>query len=855
MDDIKKLEPLFGSWYIDRVLGEGSFGKVYALKKTDFGKDYFSALKVISIPQSQSEISGMRSEGMDDKSIRENFEQVVSGVVSEFDLMARFRGNSHIVSYEDHLALPRDDGFGYDILIRMELLTSLVSLLGDKRFSKKDVIRLGIDICKALELCQKYNIIHRDIKPENIFKSDHGDFKLGDFGIARTVEKTVGDMSKKGTYTYMAPEVYKGEAYGSSVDIYSLGIVLYRLLNENRTPFLPSPPAPITHSDREKALMRRLSGERLPIPKGADGRLAEIVLKAAEHDPKNRYSNAIQMREELEAIQYNEAEGKIIYPSGDGLSLPTYQSGEREDLTGTVKMPKEEKTVADLDKTAYEPFVPPPPKTHAPAPQANAPTKKPLAKRPVFWACTLAGLIAFCIITVFVSDSFDGHASRVDAHMRDYEAASQTSGNRQANNTPADNMTNLLPGLDTYAETEAAVYDEWDAYIDVLIAFLASEYGLLVDRPLFMATYGDLLDNMGNMDKDAFDWFFFERTMELAAIMNGGEVNAYAHVSLDERIDIMLAFLRNDLGMDIDRPLFMATFGDLIAQMDDMDIEVFETLFMDRLINLVMEMEASASATAPTRQSNLTVVRFPPAQYIPCGDCNATGTGTCIGCNGSGQSPGEAYDVGLWAEFGLGGLANTFNNMPCGLCMGSGRYNCFACHDGQATSPAYREYVLQLKTLADQTGMRIFELESNQVSPYVAFNLCKFCDGLGWHPGLRVHDTHMPLCAQCFAEGTRLTFVDSFTQEELTRDYNIIYDASAYQAFGGTGGGSTTSGGSGGTCLSTGCTAPRPASGAAFCTSCSASRGAIDLGGESTGHCVRCGQSMYGTSATCRVCS
>ena len=48
--------------------------------------------------------------------------------------------------------------------------------------------------------------------------------------------------------TYMAPEVYKGEAYGSTVDIYSLGIVLYRLLNGNRTPFLPAAPAPITHA-------------------------------------------------------------------------------------------------------------------------------------------------------------------------------------------------------------------------------------------------------------------------------------------------------------------------------------------------------------------------------------------------------------------------------------------------------------------------------------------------------------------------------------------------------------------------------------------------------------------------------
>src|SRR5699024_9189261 len=154
-------------------------------------------------------------------------------------------------------------------LIRMELLKPLNEYTRKRTITRQDVIRLGIDLCKALELCQKYNIIHRDVKPENIFISDAGDYKLGDFGIARTVEKTTSGLSNKGTYTYMAPEVYKGEAYGSTVDIYSLGIVLYRLLNGNRTPFLPAAPAPITHADRENALVKRLSGAVLPPPSHA----------------------------------------------------------------------------------------------------------------------------------------------------------------------------------------------------------------------------------------------------------------------------------------------------------------------------------------------------------------------------------------------------------------------------------------------------------------------------------------------------------------------------------------------------------------------------------------------------------
>jgi len=187
--------------------------------------------------------------------------------------------------------------------------------------ARRDIIRLGIDICKALELCQRYNIIHRDIKPENIFISDNRDYKLGDFGIARTIERTTSGLSKKGTYSYMAPEVYAGREYGFSVDTYSLGLVLYRMLNKNRGPFLPQPPEAITFSSREQALARRMSGEALPRPFYGEGRLGEIVLKACAFDPKDRYSSPQQLRQELEAILYTQTDAAVIYPDGDELTM------------------------------------------------------------------------------------------------------------------------------------------------------------------------------------------------------------------------------------------------------------------------------------------------------------------------------------------------------------------------------------------------------------------------------------------------------------------------------------------------------------------------------------------------------
>ena len=315
----KQYEPVFGAWKITRLIGEGSFGKVFEMEREDFGITYKAALKAITVPANQSELREVMAEGMDEASIRTYFGSFVQDLVKEFALMSKLKGNSNVVSYENHQVIEHRDGIGWDILIQMELLTPLNKYTRTHAVTRQDVIKLGIDLCKALELCQKYNIIHRDVKPENIFISEVGDFKLGDFGIARTVEKTTSGLSKKGTYTYMAPEVYKGEPYGSTVDIYSLGIVLYRLLNGSRTPFLPAAPALITHADRENALVKRFSGVPIPPPCHGEGRLAEIVLKACAYNPKERYSSPMQMRQELEAILYNREEQPYIYPEGDNV--------------------------------------------------------------------------------------------------------------------------------------------------------------------------------------------------------------------------------------------------------------------------------------------------------------------------------------------------------------------------------------------------------------------------------------------------------------------------------------------------------------------------------------------------------
>lgn len=300
---VEVLKQIWPEWQIEgKPLGKGSFGVVYKAVRRDHGVESYAAIKVISIPTDPSEVDSLRSEGLDMNATRTYLQGIVNDFVSEIQLMESLKGVQNIVSVEDYKVVEKSGEIGWDIYIRMELLTSFNAYICDKKLTEEEVIKLGCDICTALEICAKRNIIHRDIKPENIFINDFGYFKLGDFGIARKMENMTGGLSQKGTFNYMAPEVANSSDYDARVDTYSLGIVLYRLLNGNRLPFLDTEKQLLNPNERRNAVDRRLHGEELPAPCDASPAMADLILRACAYDPNMRFSSATEMKQALMSV-------------------------------------------------------------------------------------------------------------------------------------------------------------------------------------------------------------------------------------------------------------------------------------------------------------------------------------------------------------------------------------------------------------------------------------------------------------------------------------------------------------------------------------------------------------------------
>ena len=291
----------WAGWEIAGWIGGGSYGDVYRTvsDQADTEGKKEAAVKIIHIPGNAAEAAAVAHDFPDPEDQKRYYEDLATHLSQEMQAMAFLQGHPNAVTLQDCQIEHVEGSLEWTIFIRMELLTPLEEYRIDHEMDEAAVLRLGLDLCQVLEACEAGSIIHRDIKTENILVSGDGTFKLGDFGLARQMDLASGSLSMKGSFTYMSPEVYHGQPYDFRADQYSLGIVLYRLLNRNRDPFTDPSASLVYYKDREESLQRRMRGEPLPPPAEAGEDLACVILKACAYQPDERYSHIADMKHDL----------------------------------------------------------------------------------------------------------------------------------------------------------------------------------------------------------------------------------------------------------------------------------------------------------------------------------------------------------------------------------------------------------------------------------------------------------------------------------------------------------------------------------------------------------------------------
>jgi eukaryotic-like serine/threonine-protein kinase len=173
-------------------------------------------------------------------------------------------------------------------------------LVENKKLPPERAIRITVQICHALEYIHAHGVVHRDLKPENIMVSRDDGIKLIDFGIAGSASARRLTFAKltqaMGTPDYISPEQVKGKRGDGRSDVYTLGVMLYEMLT-GEVPFHGPSPFAIMNE-------RLLNNPRPPrdINPEISPQLQEVIYRAIERDPKNRYGSAREFAHDLEHL-------------------------------------------------------------------------------------------------------------------------------------------------------------------------------------------------------------------------------------------------------------------------------------------------------------------------------------------------------------------------------------------------------------------------------------------------------------------------------------------------------------------------------------------------------------------------
>ncbi len=300
-------ETRIGAWRIERLVGRGGMGEVYAALRDDAGFSQRGALKLL------------------------RFEAIGE--------LQRFHAERQILARLDHSGIARlldggvaPDGRPYTVMEFVEG-TSLIDWCKARHAMLYERLDLFAQVCDAVAYAHRNLVIHRDLKPANTLVDAEGKVKLLDFGIAKLIDASASKDAADATMTvapftldYAAPEQIAGEAATTATDVYALGVLLFELLTGERplrTRGLLYAQTLALLKDREAPPASRTAREKAdaPLPANAlTGDLDAIIAKCLRREPAHRYDTVNGLKLDLQRHLAHEPvlarEGARLYVFG-----------------------------------------------------------------------------------------------------------------------------------------------------------------------------------------------------------------------------------------------------------------------------------------------------------------------------------------------------------------------------------------------------------------------------------------------------------------------------------------------------------------------------------------------------------
>ena len=388
MSELKMVSPLLDHMAVEEETA-GHFGRTcYKLRSTT-GERFI--LKRISVPASDSQVRALILSGAypDEASVHEYYGRVVGDIRAELDAGKELAASGCFAGAVSYQIEPKESGVGYDIYILYPLFIPLNDFLEKSAMTKLRAVNLGIDVCDAISTCREAGYLFGNIKPENLYFMTTGKFLLGDLGLVSLQDLKYSCLPEEYIGAFSAPELSDiTTSPNTTIDLYSLGMVLYRIYNGNHGPFEDE------NTGEAMADKLRMTGKPLPTPIYADYELASIILKACAFKQAERYQTPEEFKQALVLyMQRNEVSDTLIVPPIIADAEPLQEApAEEAEEEAPMRMSDAEKldedfrrsfapdlsgagTEADIDPTI--PIAPVPAAAKKSAPKTETPQEKP----------------------------------------------------------------------------------------------------------------------------------------------------------------------------------------------------------------------------------------------------------------------------------------------------------------------------------------------------------------------------------------------------------------------------------------------------------------------------------------------
>ncbi len=233
-----QVSPLLDAMTVGECFSSHGGVSCYYIQHPESGREF--VLKKISVPASQDQVQALLLTGAysDEAEAEEYYRKEAEDLVKEAEERKKLLDCPYILPFLGVQMEKKQDSVGYDVYAVLPRRNSLQEYLNSNAVSHLRGINMGIDLCVAMAALREEGYVHGNLKPGNVFFSDTGRFLMGDFGLISTEDMQYAVLPEQYRSGYTAPELrnYLG-GLNTTVDIYSLGRIRYRVYNGNHAPF------------------------------------------------------------------------------------------------------------------------------------------------------------------------------------------------------------------------------------------------------------------------------------------------------------------------------------------------------------------------------------------------------------------------------------------------------------------------------------------------------------------------------------------------------------------------------------------------------------------------------------------